>query len=274
MVSGAPADDPPDVLHGTQDAADMFQRLSAVCAPVLVPRNQAATVNAAAADCGLLTPQHAFRRLDSMDAASLGGSSLGQPLTPGSRLDSCGTPPVQGVATTVQLWTEDRRALVVTIHKEKTRDHKNWEPDLLPQEARLQKRLAKLRMEMVVMAGDGNCMFRAISHELWGTPRYHPNVRRKAVRWTRDHADTFAPFLGESFQGYTAAMAREGTWGDELTLRAVSNAYGVIVNVVTSDQHNWFQRYKPEQVMAPREVFLTYIAPVHYNGIRKRTAMR
>ena len=51
------------------------------------------------------------------------------------------------------------------------------------QEARLQRRLAKLRLEMDVMAGDGNCMFRSVSHELWGTPRFHPNIRRKAVRW-------------------------------------------------------------------------------------------
>ena len=35
------------------------------------------------------------------------------------------------------------------------------------------------------MAGDGNCMFRSISHELWGTPRFHPNIRRKAVRWMK-----------------------------------------------------------------------------------------
>ena len=53
------------------------------------------------------------------------------------------------------------------------------------QEGRLQRRLAKLRLEMDVMAGDGNCMFRAISHELWGTPRFHPNIRRKAVRWMK-----------------------------------------------------------------------------------------
>ena len=41
-----------------------------------------------------------------------------------------------GVETTAQLWTEDRRALEISIHKEKTRDHENWEPDLLSQVAR------------------------------------------------------------------------------------------------------------------------------------------
>jgi len=29
------------------------------------------------------------------------------------------------------LWTESRRALEVSIHKEKTRDHETWEADLL-----------------------------------------------------------------------------------------------------------------------------------------------
>ena len=43
------------------------------------------------------------------------------------------TPASAGVETTAQLWTEDRRALEVFIHKEKTRDHENWEPDLLSQ---------------------------------------------------------------------------------------------------------------------------------------------
>ena len=40
---------------------------------------------------------------------------------------------VAGVANAALLWTESRRELEVSIHKEKTRDHENWEPDVLSQ---------------------------------------------------------------------------------------------------------------------------------------------
>ena len=76
-------------LAGAHDPEDMLQRLSQMCSPIVVTRSQAATVNAAAADRGSPTPQHAFRRLDSADSDR-------QSMTPGSRFDSFGTPPVQG----------------------------------------------------------------------------------------------------------------------------------------------------------------------------------
>ncbi len=53
------------------------------------------------------------------------------------------------------------------------------------QEARLRQRLAKLRLEMDVMAGDGSCLFRSVANDLWGSPRFHGSVRRKAVKWMR-----------------------------------------------------------------------------------------
>ena len=40
---------------------------------------------------------------------------------------------VAGVANAALLWTESRRELEVSIHREKTRDHENWEPDVLSQ---------------------------------------------------------------------------------------------------------------------------------------------
>lgn len=102
-------------------------------------------------------------------------------------------------------------------------------------------------------------------------------------------------------------MLRDGTWGDELTLRAACEALGVVVNVLTSgaclrwpgapagaraiargrarqlrsrvpdrcppprppaDENNWFLRYLPQSTRPSAEIFVTYIAPIHYNAIR------
>ena len=61
-------------------------------------------------------------------------------------------------ATLNDIWTECRKELEFTIHKEKTKDHEAAAPDLLSQEARLRKRLGKLNMDMDVCQGDGNCL--------------------------------------------------------------------------------------------------------------------
>lgn len=51
--------------------------------------------------------------------------------------------------------------------------------------------------------------------------------------------------------------------------RALCEAYGIVINVITSDQQNWFMRYAPEvQPKNNMEVFVTYIAPIHYNAVR------
>ena len=57
-----------------------------------------------------------------------------------------------------EIWTDYRKELEFTIHKEKTKDHEVAAPDLLTQEARLRKRLGKLNMDMNACQGDGNCL--------------------------------------------------------------------------------------------------------------------
>jgi hypothetical protein len=59
-----------------------------------------------------------------------------------------------------------------------------------------------------------------------------------AVR--RGNREEFEPFLGEDFDAYVSSMSRPGTWGDELTLRAACDAYGLAMSVVTSDAQNWW----------------------------------
>lgn len=52
--------------------------------------------------------------------------------------------------------------------------------------------------------------------------------------------------------------------------RAACEALGVVINVVTSDPENWFLRYVPAHSLVKREIFLSYVSPVHYNSIRRR----
>lgn len=78
-----------------------------------------------------------------------------------------------------------RKELEVTIKEEKQKDHSSWEPDLLSEETRLQKRLDRLKLDMHVVSGDGNCQFRSVSFTLFGTQDYHRLVRRKAAEQMR-----------------------------------------------------------------------------------------
>ena len=76
--------------------------------------------------------------------------------------------------------------------------------------ALLGQRLAFLALRMVEMADDGNCQFRAVSHELYGTQDHHLRVRAGAVSYLQAHEADFAPFVGTAadWTHYLARMAQ------------------------------------------------------------------
>ena len=105
----------------------------------------------------------------------------------------------------------------------------------------LGERLSALGLRRVAADDDGNCQFRALSQQLYGSEDYHGSVRRDAVNHMRREADFFgAMFEAADFEAYLLDMKRSKTWGDELTLRAVADALGCVVHVVTSNEANWY----------------------------------
>lgn len=182
-------------------------------------------------------------------------------------------PQVNGSLKKTDLWTQSRQNLEEAIEEEKENStHKTWDSDLLSHEQRLDQRLDKLKLDMFIMGSDGACQFRSISYGLFGTEAYHRAVRRKAVQYMRDHRSDFEAFVGDDMDGWLKEMSQHESWGDELTLRALCEAYGIVINVITSDQQHWFMRYEPEaQPKKAAEVFITYIAPIHYNAVRRKT---
>jgi hypothetical protein len=181
-------------------------------------------------------------------------------------------------------WSTTRKALEAAIAIEqyeeggmtgRRRSSTAWELDgVAAAEQRLALRLHKLRLDMLIMCGDGNCQFRSIAYGLYGDQGYHQIVRQRVVSTMLANRSYYEGFLGDEFTIYLSQMSRNGVWGDELTLRAACEHYGIAVNVITDETSNWFIRYVPQTCrqaeMDKWEIFLAYISPVHYNFIKKR----
>lgn len=136
--------------------------------------------------------------------------------------------------------------------------------------ALLEQRCAFLGLREVEMEDDGNCQFRAISQELFGTQRHHEHVRAAVVSYLRTHPGEYSPlFAPGEWQSYLADMANPRTWGDELTLRAAADTFEVLVHLVTSSDSNWYLVYHPSATpnADARQLFLAYVAPIHYNTV-------
>jgi hypothetical protein len=267
---------------GRRESVSMFSRLSSVIPPFIVQKNEEATINLSSlalpdrseASVSSNSFSHGqFARVKSMSAARKSpNASAPQQSTPNSNPNQPKhSQSAPGGYNSGLQWTESRKLLEAAIMFEQvdpsTIDRRSYyRQDIANQEAYLVSRLSSLGLDMVVQKGDGNCQFRSLSYGLFGTPDYHRAVRKATVEYIFLNRHVFELFLGEDFKAWAKQMARDGTWGDELTLRA---AYGIVVNVVTSDSENWFLRYIPEHTLVQREVFLSYIAPIHYNGIRK-----
>ena len=137
--------------------------------------------------------------------------------------------------------------------------------------ALLGQRLAFLALRMVEMEDDGNCQFRALSHELYGSQDHHLRVRAGAVAYLRAHEADFAPFVGTAadWAHYLGRMAKSREWGDELTLQAACGAFAVDVHVISTETEHFHLEYAcpVPSAATPRKLFLSYISPIHYNVV-------
>ena len=101
----------------------------------------------------------------------------------------------------------------------------------------------------------------------------------------RRHGEFFRLFFeGRAFESYVSKMAKPTTWGDELTLRAATEAFDCVAHVITSESSNWYLVYRAEACadtdarevlsragLSPparrKDVFLSYVSPIHYNAV-------
>lgn len=152
----------------------------------------------------------------------------------------------------------------------------------------LQQRLDHLGLQMRQVGDDGNCQFRSLSHQMFGTERYHLAVRHRTTEYMKEKEEIYSLYYaGDDWDGYLRELAVSRTWGDELSVKAACEAFNVPVHIVSSEQENWHLVYRPEiaeedhksisgggskprksqPAIPPKPVFMAYVSPIHYNSI-------
>jgi hypothetical protein len=138
------------------------------------------------------------------------------------------------------------------------------------------------------IAGDGNCQFRAFADLLYGDQERHVEVRMAAVVWLRNNL-TFELTPGQpstriglsvaamagSTDAYLDNMSKtdgsDESWGDELSLLALSRSYKKIIYVVKvkltyPDFVERIETFKPE-VFDGEPLWLKLVSDMHYMSL-------
>jgi len=73
--------------------------------------------------------------------------------------------------------------------------------------------------------GDGNCLFRALADQLWGSPNGHLTLRAEVCDWMEARKEQYEGFVDEdrSFDTHIMCMRVPGTYGGHLELSAFSH---------------------------------------------------
>ncbi|WAQ89499.1 hypothetical protein PtA15_11A188 [Puccinia triticina] len=166
-------------------------------------------------------------------------------------------------------------------------------------EKRLKDQLTRMGFYAVNTLGDGNCLFRALSDQLYGTPNRHLEIRQEVCGYLAQHEARYKAFVDmdedESWESHLELMAKQGTYGGHLELSAFANFHrrpikiiqpGMVYVISYEDESPGSSSQKkvikgklkgkgkrsddPGPVMSPADtpVYLVYHQWEHYSSVR------
>jgi len=169
--------------------------------------------------------------------------------------------------------TDDKKEKPFTFFEWVKKFPKN--PNTETAKARLYKRLRANKLRVRPVPLDGNCQFTSVADQLFNDLTQHSDVRSNAVGWLRANPTYKGPhgevnltaFIGPSaWEEYLKKMDQDGTWGDHLTLIAISQVYEVEILIVSS---NWAKPYITHIGEGEKTIRIAHYAEWHFESIER-----
>jgi OTU domain-containing protein 6 len=100
--------------------------------------------------------------------------------------------------------------------------------------------LAANNLELFMIQPDGNCLYSAVAHQLYGDASRFSEMRKICAKAMRDFASDFRPFLegvstDADFYKYVSDIEQTAEWGGYVELLALSRVLGFRAEVFNGD---------------------------------------
>lgn len=101
----------------------------------------------------------------------------------------------------------------------------------------LNERLGRLGLRQLDVRRMGNCLVKAIAHQLYNNTICHFKIRRLGVQYLRDNPDQFIESVTDKlWSQYLSSMSVQGTWGDHI-IQAIADAMDLKIHIVESSEN-------------------------------------
>ena len=143
--------------------------------------------------------------------------------------------------------------------------------------------LAARGATVVSMGGDGNCLFRAVADQVYGSQALHAVTRGAAADYMRSESTFFRNFVADDdggWEAYLQGMRAPGTWGDDPEVQALCEIYGRSAEIWAYDPLNGAKELRvfnagiatetPTTPLTPTTtpIRLSYYGGGHYDSVR------
>lgn len=89
--------------------------------------------------------------------------------------------------------------------------------------------LKRQGLEMVEQEGDGNCLFRAVSLQVYGTADSHAELRERCMDFMSNNEEHYKNFVQGNFAEYIRRKRANGVHGNHAEIQAISELYKYVV---------------------------------------------
>ena len=103
----------------------------------------------------------------------------------------------------------------------------------------LSQRLAQIGLIPHDVRESGDCFFKSVSCQLYGTADLHVEVRMAGISHLHNYPELYIESISDdTWENYIKQMSIPGTWCDHLIIQAVANAFNCVIHITESNANS------------------------------------